>query len=176
MSARVPILFDRAIRPEWIDFALEQFLKSNTEGELRATLREFLNPFVNDPVTLQKTALQLQRTVGFRSTLSRSYLEHSYIKLSEMKPDDRTSLRLEILCSSNQFFADCVNALKKLKNSGNDFAELKHLYERMVAIYGDRGMVHRRVRYVLQTLASFGCVTNANGKWHIEDRLVAEER
>jgi hypothetical protein len=174
MSARVPILFDRAIRPEWIDFALEQYLKSNTEGELRKILREFLDPFVNDPVTLQKTALQLQRTVGYRSTLTRNYLEQSYIRLSEMKPDDRTPLRLEILCSSNQFFADCVNTLKKLKNSGNDFAEVKHIYERMVAIYGDRSMVHRGVRYVLQTLTSYGCVTNTNGKWHIEDRLLVD--
>lgn len=171
MSGRIPIMFDRALRPEWIDFALEQFLTSNSEAELRVVLRDFLRPLVNDPVTLQKTALQLQRTVGFRSSLSRTYLEASYDELAELKPENRTPVRLEILICSNQFFADCVTTLKKLKASGNDYAELKHLYERMVAIYGDRGMVHRRVRYVLQTLANFGCVTNAKGKWRIEDGI-----
>lgn len=172
MSGRIPILFDRALRPAWIDFALEQFLVSESEAQLRTTLRKFMSSHVDGVFTQQKTALQLQRAVGYKSPLSRKELESYYERLATLKPEDRNPLRLEILCRSNQFFADCVTTLRKLRASGTEFAELKHLYERLVAIYGDRGMVHRRVRYVLQTLASFGCVTNAKGKWRIEDSLV----
>lgn len=172
MTGRIPIMFDRAIRPEWIDFALEQFLRSANEVELREILRQFMSAHAKGVFTQQKTALQLQRAVGYKSPLSRKELESYYEEFSTLKPEDRNPLRLEILCRSNQFFADCVTTLRKLKASGIEFAELKHLYERLVAIYGDRGMVHRRVRYVLQTLASFGCVTNAKGKWRIEDSLV----
>jgi len=172
MSGRIPILFDRALRPDWIDFALEQYLSSESESQLRTNLRIFLAPSITSPTTIQKTALQLQRTVGYRTPLSRRELEEYYARLAAMKPDERNPLRLEILCRSNAFFLDCVKTLRKLRASGTEFVELKHLYERLVAIYGDRGMVHRRVRYVLQTLASFGCVTNAKGKWHIEDSLL----
>lgn len=173
MSGRIPILFDRAIHPEWIDFALEQFLASNNEAELRATLRRFMSGHVAGVFTQQKTALQLQRAVGYRSALTRKELEVYYERMAALKPDERGALRLEILCRSNRFFADNVAALRKLRVSGRDYAELQHLYERLTAIYGDRGMVHRRVRYVLQTLANFGCVTNAKGKWCIGDSLMA---
>jgi hypothetical protein len=172
MSDRIPILFDRALRPEWIDFALEQYLVSESEAQLRMTLRKFMSSHVEGVFTQQKTALQLQRAVGYKSPLSRSDLESYYERLATLKPEDRNPLRLEILCRSNQFFADCVTTLRKLRASGTEYVELKHLYERLVAIYGDRGMVHRRVRYVLQTLASFGCVANAKSKWRIEHNLM----
>jgi hypothetical protein len=172
MSGRIPILFDRALQPQWIDFALEQFLSSESEAALRATLRKFMSAHAEGVFTQQKTALQLQRAVGYKSPLSRKNLECYYDALALLKPDDRNPLRLEILCRSNTFFADNVATLRKLRASGAESVELRHLYDRLTAIYGDRGMVHRRVRYVLQTLASFGFVTNAKGKWHIEDRLM----
>jgi hypothetical protein len=172
LSGRIPILFDRALRPEWIDYALEQFLSLDNEAELRTTLRRFMSALVKGVFTQQKTALQLQRTVGYRSPLPRGELERYYELLAATKPDERNPIRLEILCRTNPFFADNVTTLKRLRASGTDFAELQHLYERLVAMYGDRGMVHRRVRYVLQTLASFGCLTNSKGKWHIEDSLM----
>ena len=170
-EGRIPIMFDRAIRPEWIDFALEEFLKSESEAALRTTLRAFMAQHVDGVFTQQKTALQLQRAVGYKSPLSREELESYYLKLGALSPDERNPLRLEILCRTNPFFADNVSTLKKLRASGMQYAELKHLYERLTSIYGDRGMVHRRVRYVLQTLAGFGCVTNSKGKWWIESAL-----
>ncbi len=172
MSGRIPILYDRALRPEWIDFALEQYLTSSSEATLRKTLRDFLQSSISSQQTLQKTALQLQRAVGYRTSLTRIDLENYYQQLAALEPKERNPLRLEILCRSNPFFLDCVNSLRKLRASGAEYAELKHLYERLITIYGDRGMVHRRVRYVLQTLATFGFVTNAKGKWRIEDSLI----
>lgn len=170
-EGRIPILFDRAVKPEWIDFALEQYLVSKNEAELRTTLRTFMCSHADGVFTQQKTALQLQRIVGYKSPISREELESYYERLAELKPDDRTPLRLEMLCRSNEFFADNVATLRKLRSAGAEYAELKHLYERLVAIYGDRGMVHRRVRYAMQTLANFGYVTNAKGKWKIEGDL-----
>ncbi len=121
--------------------------------------------------TQQKTALQLQRTVGYKSTLGTAALQQFYKDLSNLEPEQRNGIRLDILCQSNSFFNDCVRTLRKLKSAGTVYVELKHLYERLVQIYGDRGMVHRRVRYVMQTLANFGCVTNAGRRWKIEECL-----
>lgn len=172
MSGRIPIMFDRALRPEWIDFALEQFLASSNEAELRATLRTFMSAHFEGVFTQQKTALQLQRMVGYRSPFTRKELESFYARLGALKPEERNPLRLEILRRSNKFFDDFVRTLLKLRASGNEAVELKHVYDRMIAIYGDRGTVPRRVRSALQTLASFGYLTNAKGKWFIEDSLV----
>ena len=174
MNSRITVKFDGAIRPEWIDFALERYLHSTSEAQLRNTLKEFLQPFGNDPVTIQKTVLQLQRTVGYRSRISRSELEALYVQLADLKPEARNPVRLQILCESNNFFLDCVEALRKLRMAGTEEVSLQHLYARIDAIYGEREMVHRRVRYVIQTLAAFGCVTNTKGKWRIEDSLNRE--
>src|SRR4051812_25318767 len=98
MSGRIPILFDRALRPEWIDFALEQFLASADEAQLRAILRKFMSAHVDGVFTQQKAALQLQRAVGYKSPLPRRELESYYYRLAILKPEDRNPIRLEILC------------------------------------------------------------------------------
>ncbi len=173
MIGRIPIMFDRTVRPEWIDFALEQYLSSESEADLRVTLRRFMSANVEGVFTQQKTALQLQRAVGYKSPLTRKELEGYYERLASQTPGERNPLRFEILCRSNPFFRDCVSVLRKIRESGVECFELKHVYERVTALYGDRGSVPRRVRYVLQTLAAFEMVTNVGGKWRIEDSLRA---
>lgn len=167
MNGRKPVLFDRALKPEWIDFALERFLASKNEAELRSTLQQWLATKGYGAYTVQKTALQLQRTVGYRTSLDRERLASDLKRMSELAPDERGLIRLKLLVDANQFFADCVHAIKLLHLNGSPSVSLSQLYERLQAQYGHRGMIPRRVRYVLQTLAAFGCLENRNHAWWI---------
>src|SRR5438067_839510 len=115
----------------------------------------------------QGTAGQLQRTVGFKSSLSRERRAAFYCRMSEVAPDQRASLRLQLLAESTPFVDDCLTAMKKLVLLGVMGVEMKHIYERLVAKYGDRSMVYRRVRYVLQTLALLGIVEYREKRWFL---------
>lgn len=153
MNERIPVMYDRALHPEWIDFALEQYLRAEDEDALRKVLCDYLRPQIQGVETINKTARQLQRTVGFRSSLSKERLTEIYCQMSAMAPDQRAALRLQLLTKSTPFVEDCLTAMKRIALLGVKGVEIKHIYERLVAKYGDRSMVYRRVRYVLQTLA-----------------------
>lgn len=169
MNERIPVMFDRMLRPEWVDYALEQYLASENEADLRRNLHEYLGGQVAGVYTVQKAARQLQRTVGFASPLSRQELEQTYQRLCSLAPSERTAVRLELLIKTTPFLADCVAALRKLKVLGVHGVDLGQMYERLVEKYGDRAMVYRRVRYVLQTLAMMGVVENRDHKWWLTD-------
>ncbi|RYG16491.1 hypothetical protein EON82_24945 [bacterium] len=167
MNGRVPVLFDRALRPEWIDYALERFLSSPDEAKMREELHAWLDGRGYGVYTVQKTARQLQRIVGFLSPLRRDRLEQDYDTMSRTSPDERNNVRLQLIADSNPFFADCARAIRTLKANGAESVTVAELYERLQAIYGYRGMIPRRVRYVLQTLALFGCLVNEKRVWRV---------
>lgn len=164
MKAR-PILFDRALRPEWIDFALERYLASESEAALRTELREWLGKRGLDHESAQKITLQLQRIVGYRSSMDRSALDAAYRSMCSLSPDDRNDIRLSLLSQNTPFFGDCLAAIQRQLLNGADRITVQDLYERMQELYGFRGTIPRRVRAVLQTLASFGCIENKRRSW-----------
>ena len=49
-------------------------------------------------------------------------------------------------------------------------SEIKQLYERLSAQYGDRSMVYRRVQYVLQTLALHSVVEDRDKRWYLTSK------
>lgn len=165
MNERIPILFERTLRPEWIDFALEQYLSSKNADELRQKLHAYLAPQVKGVQTVEKAARQLQRTVGFASPIPRDELERAYQELSALAPSERTLIRLRLLTRATPFVADCVSALRKLKVLGVRGVTVQQMYERMAARYGDRSTVYPSVRRVLRTLALMGVVENREHKW-----------
>ena len=167
MNDRIPVMYDRALRPEWIDFALEQYLQSTNEDALRKVLCDYLRPQVRGIETVTKTARQLQRTVGYKSCLTRDKLAAIHRRMSAISPDQRAPLRLQLLSESTPFVDDCMTAMKRLAVLGVKGVKIEHIYERLVAKYGDRSMVYRRVRYVLQTLAFLGVVENRNQRWFL---------
>lgn len=168
MSDRVPVMFDRSLKPEWIDFALEKFIHSTSEESLRAELRAWLKGKGFGEYTVNKTALQLQRTVGYRSSLSRRDLEEAYVSLRELAPGNREKLRLEVLLRSNDFVRNLFDTMKRAALNGADSVTAQQLYERLQADYGHRGMIPRRVRYALQTLEHFGAVEHVGKLWTVK--------
>ena len=167
MNQRIPILFDRELRPEWIDYALEQFVRSTDESAYHRRLREYLAPQIGSPTSLRKTVSQLERCVGHKSVHDRTHLEAAYNTMRQLAPSQRRDLRLQLLEGSNAFVADCLRALRKLQALGTAGVEPLILYKRLTAKYGDRGTIPRRVRYVLRTLANLGVVEHKNRRWRL---------
>ena len=165
MNERIPILYDMKLRPEWIDFALEQYLKCPDEDVHRRVLREYLSTQMEGKEAAIKTASQLQRNVGYRSSIPKDRLEELYRRMSALAPEERTAIRLQILEESTPFFADCVAALRKLKLLGMECVSLSQMAERLTAKYGERETVHRRLLYVLKTLSLLGVIENRDNRW-----------
>ena len=165
MNERIPILYDMSLRLEWIDFALEQYLKCPDEAAHRQVLRQYLFTQMAGKESAIKTASQLQRSVGHRSSIPKTRLETLYWQMSALASEERTSIRLQILEEATPFFADCVAALRKLKLLGIEGVTLRQMEERLTAKYGERETVQRRVRYVLQTLALLDVIENREKRW-----------
>ena len=167
MIGRKPVMFDRALRPEWIDFVLEKYIAAADEESLKVEVRAWMDAKALGTFTAQKSARQLHRTVGFKSPLSRERLESDYARLQRLSPEARNGVRLQLVADANEFFGDCVKAIRAMRLNGSQRITATDLYERLQAIYGHRGTIPRRVRSVLQTLALFECLINESRGWLI---------
>lgn len=167
MNERIPLLYDMVLRPEWIDFALEQWVKNPDEEQHRKCLREYLANQIGGHEALIKTASQLQRNVGPRSRIPQERLQELHHEMAKVASEERSATRLIILEESTPFFADAVSALRKLELVGVDEAPVCQLYDQISVRYGDRISVRRRLNYVLQTLANLGMVEKSGRSWRI---------
>ncbi|MHB1455404.1 MAG: hypothetical protein ACYC0V_00655 [Armatimonadota bacterium] len=167
MTARIPVFYDRELKPEWIDYALEQFVQSSNAQDMKQTLRQRLSNEIECATSLRKIISQLEQTVGYRSQLSREKLIEIYSGMSKVPSIERNPMRIRILIDSNKFIADCLSAIQKIHRLGVDGIEAKELYERIEAIYGERGTIPRRIRYVLRTLANMGILEKKDRKWFV---------
>ncbi|MCM1566953.1 MAG: hypothetical protein NC238_13660 [Dehalobacter sp.] len=167
---KIPVMFDRMMRPEWLDYALSKYVSSSNKVELDNHLRDYLSNEIKTPTSLRKTVSQLQRTVGFLSGISHENLVAAHEQMKKMVPTERDQLRFELLQLSTPFVADCVNVFRKLSLIGVKTVSATDLYAQLSAQYGERGTIPRRVRYVLSTLKLFGFVTNEKGKWQWVDQ------
>lgn len=170
MNHRIPILFDRALLPEWIDFALEQYLHTSDETAFKKVLIEHLEPEFNGKDALRKTIDQIQRVVGYRSLIAHEKRAATYSKMINLPPDKRADLRLQLLLESSPFVTDCFDTLKRLDILGVNGIEIKLVKERVSALYGDRYTVYRCVERAFQTLASFGFIESRDKKWYLTIR------
>lgn len=170
MSARIPVNFDRALQPEWIDYALARFADAPDRESHREALREHLRQEITSSEILRKTVRQLQQYTGYLSPLSRAQLLAVYEQMSGRAPTQRDPLRLRLLTASNPFFADCVAAIRNLDALGVDGVERQQIVERLIAKYGDRGTIPRSVAAALTTLARLRVLENRKRKWFVIDR------
>ncbi len=169
MNVGIPIRYDMMLRPEWIDYALEQYFQQPDVSAHRKVVHTFLEGQIKGQRAAVKTAAQLLQNVGANSSISRDRLEAYYQQMSRLSPDERSLIRLCIMEESSPFFADCVIALRKLDTLGVKCVGVRQLYERITAKYGDRDTVYRRVRYVLTTLLHLGAVENRDKGWYLTD-------
>lgn len=168
--ARIPVYFDRPLRPEWIDFTLDQFVREPDPVAQRRIVREYLAQEIRSPETLRKTLTQLLRYAGPLSTLPRETLCLAHQQMSELAPSARGSIRLRLLRESNPFLADCLATIQRLDELGVAGIEVAQMYDRMGAKYGSRGTIPRRVRAALETLAHFQLLEHRGRKWFVVDR------
>lgn len=169
MSARIPVNFDRALRPEWIDYALAQYVRAPDREAHGQALREHLKEEIASPEILRKTVRQLQRYAGYLSPLPREELLAAYEEMAGRAPGQRDPARLRLLVASNPFFADCVASIRGLTALGVVGLERRQLVERLVAKYGERGTIPRSVEAALTTLARLRVLDNRERRWYVVD-------
>jgi hypothetical protein len=147
-----PIRFHRAIRPEWVDFALAKYVSTEDQEKFRLDLKDHLRQEVDKEATVDKAARQLSRVVGFKSRLSREALKEAYEDMRTLSPDERTCLRVGLIIRGNEFARTCAQVITRFVRVGAPDFETSDLYTRMKRRYGDRSAVERSIRYVLETL------------------------
>lgn len=165
MKERIPVMYDGELKPEWIDYALEQSMLVSGEEALSKVLREYLFEQIKSPTSLRKANCQLRRIVGVHSPMSRKKLHAYFVTMIQLAPDERIADRFRLVVETTPFVADVVKAIRKLQTVGVKEVSASQLYERMIAKYGDRGSIPRRVRYVLRTLVNLGVMENREKKW-----------
>lgn len=169
MNARIPVMFDRSLRPEWIDYALERSIRADNLIDLRDSVRAYLSSEISTPTSLRKTVKQLEHIVGPTSLIPRERLIKAYSEMSSLAPSARQGIRLRLLVESTPFAAEVLGAVQRLVSVGGNGVEASQLYGRIAAVYGERGTIPRRVRYVLQTLSYLGVVKNEDSRWYVTD-------
>ena len=165
MSERIPLRFDRDLRPEWIDFSLAAYIQNPDELAHREALRTYLGDQIAGQEALLKTITQLQRTAGPRSVVGKVRLESFYAQMSALPPDERATLRLMLLEESIPFFSDTIQAMRRMKLLGMVEISTQQLYNHMMRQYGDRKNLRRCLRYILQTLTHMQIVHKGDGFW-----------
>lgn len=165
MNERIPLLFDRALRPEWIDYALEQWILNTDPTQHRLTLQNYLQGRLQGSEAIAKTVTQLQRCIGPQSVIPHERLRLFYEMMSGHASGDRSAIRLTLLEESNPFFSDCLNAFRKIDLLGQNGVTVAQLYDRLIALYGDRTTVKRSLQRALQTLGDLGLAQRRGGKW-----------
>jgi hypothetical protein len=174
-------MFDRSLRPEWIDYALEKSMNAESPSDLRDSIRAYLSSEIPTPTSLRKTTSQLEHVVGPMSSIPRERLINAYAEMSSLPPSGRQGIRLRLLVDSTPFVAEVLGAIQRLVSVGANGIEVRQLYDRVAAVYGERGTIPRRVRYVLQTLNYLGVLRNEDSRWYVVEKealpgLSASER
>ena len=165
VGERIPLRFDRDLRPEWIDFSLAAYVREPDEQLHREALRVYLADQIVGQEALNKTITQLQRTAGSRSVVGQARLEEFYAQMLALPPDERALLRLQLLEESIPFFGDTVQAMRRMSLLGMTAITTQQLYDLMMRQYGDRKNLRRCLRYILQTLDHMKLLNRNNGTW-----------
>jgi hypothetical protein len=171
---RIPIRYDRAVKAEWLDYALEQAVVAQNASSCRSALKVYLEPRVKGTEAKIKTVTQLMRVVGTASPIPRERLEALHAEMVKSSPDQRNHLRLQLLVEASPFFSDCVTSIRKLSVLGQEGIGISQLYERLIALYGDRAIVPRSVENVLTTLLWMGLVRNCDRRWIASETLLTK--
>ncbi|SMQ81264.1 hypothetical protein SAMN05444673_4220 [Bacillus sp. OV166] len=176
MNEKNLILFSAMLKPEWIDFTIQNFIQINESKRLNDKLNEYLKDQISSTITLQKTVSQLQRTAGFLSPLSKKDFMKIYNEMVQISPDKRIKHRLILLFESSEFIKDVILSINKLCLLGVNGIRANQIYEYVTAKYGERaGLIPRRIRYVLQTLSNLMIIENKNRKWYVIRPELLEE-
>ena len=159
-------MFDRALRPEWLDYALDQSVRIPDDAQQRQALREYLGPQIKGVEALAKTITQLQRIVGPNSPVPREQVCAHHELMSQLAPDQRASIRLSLMIKASPFFSDTVTMICKLEMLSSNGFTTAQIIERLTAKYGDRAVVPRAGRRVLQTLLLLGMLQKKDRHWN----------
>ena len=163
----IPIKFDRAVRPEWIDFTLETLCSTGFDvARTRRMVREQLAGQVEGQEALNKTITQVMRVVSTDSSWSREDLEALRKQMARHAPSQRTEFHLRLL-RANPFFNDFCATLSRLADLGTTQMPMAPVKQRIHALYGDKPNVRHSLFYAFQTLQWLGVVEQVGREWKV---------
>jgi hypothetical protein len=164
---QIPIKFDRFVRPEWIDFALETLCSTDFDAnKTRQALRNHLDGQVEGKVALSKTITQIMRIVGTSGAWTQTELRDFREQMSKLAPSQRTELHLRLL-RANPFFNEFCATLSRLAELGTTQMSLGPVKQRMDALYGDRPIVRQSLFSGFRTLQWMGVVEQVGREWKV---------
>ena len=169
-SSGPSLLFDRALEPEWIDYALEQWIVNPDGDDHRRKLKTYLESRLQGPDAIRKSVNQLQRAIGPNSPIPPERLSLFYQTMSDLAPDARREIRLAILEESSVFFADCLNAFRRIALLGGGVTS-GQIIERIISKHGDRSAVRRSAERALQTLGDLGVAQRQGKIWILDSKI-----
>lgn len=173
MNAKVPLRFDGALRPEWIDFALTVLPTCETERHFRSAARQHLAPQIGGAEALTKSVTLLNQLFGFRSPISRAELHVVAGQLAALQPGNRAVLRLSVLLRASHFVQEVAGILVRFGAASEAPLPFGDVLIRAERKFGERGSIRRRIKYVLQTLRQCGGVAKIGAGWRASDDLAA---
>lgn len=164
---QIPIKFDRSVRPEWIDFALETLCATNFDlVQTRLSVREQLTGQVKGPAALSKTVTQIMRVVGMGAPWTQEELLRFREQMAQLAPSQRTEFHLRLL-RANPFFDEFCATLSRLADLGTTQMPMGPVKQRIDALFGDRPIVRRSLFFAFQTLQWLGVVEQVDREWKV---------
>lgn len=163
----IPIKFDRAVRPEWIDYALETLCSNGFDApKTRRAIREQLAGQIEGQVALNKTITQIMRIVGSDGGCSPEELVALRDQMARHAPTQRTEFHLRLL-RANPFFNEFCATISRFAEMGTTQMSLAPVRTRINALYGDRPIVRQSLFSAFRTLQWLGVVEQAGREWKV---------
>lgn len=164
---QIPIKFDRSLRPEWIDFALESLCSSDFDTKrTRDALRKHLEGQVDGRVALSKTITQIMRVVGPDAPWSQEELVTFRKEMDGLASSERTTIHLRLL-RAIPFFNEFCATLSRFAELGTTRMPLAPVRDRINALYGERPIIRQSLFCAFRTLQAMDIVEREGQEWKV---------
>lgn len=170
------IAFKQVVRKEWMDRTLELVCADVPENEIR----EYLDGYIS---TQQPRGGEGQKrnkvTYGISIRMLSCWFKKNFdledfrnALIEEAKKTDRTNwlpLHMAIITASYPFWFQTCSIVGKLF-SYQDTISSSQIYDKIISIYGDKKAIRRNTQYVIQTMVSWGMISNSEKRKGVYER------
>lgn len=143
--------FDRALRLEWLDLAATIAIQRMDLSEARPQMRTQLEGQLEGDNALVKTVRVIQRIWFPEEADHRRLRDDAAAIITQVPERERVAVHWSLTLATYPFFVDCAAAVGRLLRLQPSFTGTQ-VKRRLVDQWGDRDIVDRARRHVLQTL------------------------
>ena len=168
MDKQVRIGFDRFIKLEWADFALDLIIKSEDESQNYQALKEYLGKEISGKESARKTANQL-RSLWLNETDACQELRNLAINhLAEHYTPETSVYHFGMAINVFPIFLETCRKIGVL-NKVQGYLPKEVLISRIGESFGNPSSIPRIVNRVIQTLKNWGFLEEMDKKLHLKE-------